>query len=100
MYAVRVSLKAIPDIRNAHAWYQKEGPGLAQDFLEELQTFVEKIAETPHTFSPVPQRDARFAMLKRFPYKIYFQINEAVKRVEIVAVVHKSRNPSIWKRRL
>lgn len=99
-YAVRISAKAIPDVQKAYNWYGQEAPGMEDNFLTELQSVVDRIAARPHRFSPVPGRDARYALLKRFPYKIIYQVNEAMQRIEIVAVVHKSRHPRVWKRQI
>lgn len=100
MYAVHLSPKAAADVRAAYNWYLKETQNLADDFLDEMQAYVDKIAANPDHFSPVPKRNARFAILKRFPYKIYFQVNDITRRADIVAVVHKARRPQFWKRRL
>lgn len=71
----------------------------AAGFTEIFDHIVSKIAEAPHRFSPLPKVDGRKAKLKNYPYHIYFYVNEAWKRIEIVAVIHTARHARIWKRR-
>jgi plasmid stabilization system protein ParE len=41
--------------------------------------------------------DIRKAVVKRFPYCIYYRAH--TDRVEVIAVFHTSRDPSIWQGR-
>lgn len=38
------------------------------------------------------------AKVKDFPYLIHFTINDSLKIILIIAVIHTSRNPETWNR--
>ncbi len=54
------------------------------------------IEDNPQQF-PVVHRDKRRALLKRFPYGLYFRI-ESTSAV-VVGCFHGHRNPTAWKSR-
>jgi len=98
-YSVIILREAQSDILSAQAWYENELPGLGDRFWNVIyQTFLH-IAEHPTAYSPAG-KETRMALVKRFPYKVFFMTNDAMKRIEIVAVIHNKRHPRVWKRRL
>ncbi len=56
----------------------------------------EDIAERPRR-SPLVYRDVRRALLKRFPFGVFFRLWRD--QVRVLAVIHLSRNPKRWQRR-
>lgn len=40
--------------------------------------------------------ETRCVLIKRFPFLIYFVVNEEKGVGEVLAVYHTSRNPKIW----
>ena len=93
-------LVAVPeadrDIETAFEWYEKEQPGLGRDFLDQLRVAYDRIAEGPLKY-PRLRSNTRRALLKRFPYGIYFSVENEV--VVVLAVLHTSRDPALWQRR-
>jgi plasmid stabilization system protein ParE len=98
-YALNFSHLAIQDLRKICKWYDDQTPGLADEFLDELQILIGKIAENPEHFAK-KESDARMALLRRFPYKVFFMVNERQAKVRIIAVIHRARSPQAWKKRL
>ena len=66
------------------------------EFLTEIQNLLQRIANTPEQF-PMPYRDVRKAVARRFPYCIYFR--ERGQKIVVLAVFHSARNPVTWKKR-
>jgi len=42
-------------------------------------------------------RDTRRAKVRKFPYNVFFRVQ--ADRVEVIAVLHGRRDPSVWKGR-
>lgn len=95
-YSVIILPKAQANILQTRAWYENESPGLGDRFWDVLH---QALLQYPSIYTPVG-KEARMALVKRFPYKVFFIANEAAQRIEIVAVVHNKRHPRVWKRRL
>ena len=84
---------AAADIDDAFLWYEGQRAGLGYEFLAAAQTVVDVIAQHPLRY-PVVRRNARRALLRRFPYAIYFRIYGDI--IVVVACMHGRRNPRRW----
>lgn len=84
-----------PDISEAVEWYNAQKSNLGEEFLAEIRVYIEKISEWPGSFAIV-QNDpvARHAVLKRFPFVIYFMEKET--HITIIAIVHGKRSSRQW----
>ena len=84
------------DIESAASWYEKQRDGLGNQFLNEILDMCDKIADNPNGF-PVMHRETRRAVIRRFPFAIYYRI--AQESIIVIAVMHGSRHPKSWKQR-
>jgi plasmid stabilization system protein ParE len=88
------------DIAEAADWYESEQAGLGPRFVDELRDTFRRVRDLPRQF-PEVGLGARRALLRRFPYAIYFLLRgEGEERKAIVlAVLHQRRSPTLWKKR-
>jgi plasmid stabilization system protein ParE len=84
------------DVEAAFDWYEDERPGLGMEFLGELRAAYNRIAGGPHGYQDL-RLGIRRALLRRFPYAVYFAVDGDV--VVVIAVLHASRDPAEWQRR-
>ena len=89
--------EAEADLRQAHEYLQESRPALAARFLLEFREVLDRIEYQPELYGCV-WNDVRAARLKKLRYVIYHVV--FADRVEILAVLHGSRNPSIWRSRV
>jgi len=85
------------DIEAAFHWYEKQQSGLGLEFLDELRLAYNRIVEGPLKY-PHLRSGVRRALLKRFPYVVYFSV-EPIAMI-VLAVLHASRDPAEWQRRI
>ena len=85
------------DIEEATVWYEDQRPGLGRRLADELSSLLDRIRKTPLQF-PVVGEGVRRGLLNRFPYAIYFLLEQDI--VTVLAVLHQRREPGAWKRRL
>ena len=85
------------DIEAAFQWYEKEQSGLGLEFLDELRAAYNRIVEGPYKY-PHLRSGVRRALVKRFPYVVYFAVESTV--IVVLAVLHASRDPAEWQRRI
>ena len=83
------------DVEAAFEWYESERSGLGLEFLDELRTAYDCIVVGPLKYQEL-RGGIRRALLRRFPYAVYFVIEGDV--VVVVAVLHASRDPAEWQR--
>ena len=93
---IAVRPAAAADIDEAVLWYEGQRSGLGHEFLAAAQSLIVAVARYPLRY-PVVRRNTRRALLRRFPYAIYFRIYDEV--IVVVACMHGRRNPRRWQAR-
>lgn len=88
--------EARSDLEDAFDWYEARGAGLGHEFLRAVRVQLAAIKLSPDRF-PVVADDIRKAVLRRFPYTIYFVILR--RQISVIAVLHGRRHPSRWQSR-
>ena len=84
------------DVADAAAWYESQIAGLGAEFLDEILSTCNSIAENPEIY-PIVYRKTRRAVIHKFPFGIYYRVENRL--AIIVTVLHGSRDPSKWKSR-
>ena len=65
--------QAREELAESAQWYEERKVGLGEEFLDEIENKLERIARKPNSYSTVYE-DVRQASLSRFPYIIYYII--------------------------
>lgn len=65
---------AANDLTRAYRWYEDRRPGLGEDLLQEVQSVIDRMLLLPLGY-PVAHRDTRRALIRRFPYGIFFRMD-------------------------
>jgi plasmid stabilization system protein ParE len=84
------------DVEAAFAWYENECTGLGIDFLAELRVAYARIVEGPLKYRD-QRSGVRRALLRRFPYAVYFSLEGNA--IVVLAVLHAHRDPAAWQTR-
>ena len=84
------------DVQRIHAELERQTPGLGNKFLDRLQEALDRIEAMPEMYAEV-WRTVRAVRLRRFRHVVYYVV--LADRVEVIAVIHGSRNSSAWQSR-
>lgn len=82
---------------DAALWYEARATGLGADFLRVVDVALAEIQRMPERF-PVVQMQCRRALLRRFPYGIFFVAT--ADRISVIACMHARRDPRLWEVRV
>lgn len=85
--------EADADLKAALAWYEDIRSELGVRFALAVEAAVEAIAQNPMRF-PVVYKTRRRAGVRRFPYGIFFEVEEH--RIVVIACFHGRRDPKRW----
>lgn len=88
--------EARADVLEAFRWYEERQEGLGAEFRTAVDGAIWRIARHPESYAP-GYRELRHAMVRRFPYAVYFRLVNDV--IVVVAVMHAKRHPNIVKAR-
>jgi plasmid stabilization system protein ParE len=90
---VEILATAAFEMDAAFAWYEQRQAGLGTDFLRACDAAFSAVARVPDAYREVrPQ--VRRALLRRFPYMVFFRADD--ERVVVLAVVHVRQSPDVW----
>ena len=83
------------ELQEAYNWYEKHEPGLGSEFVRCVDGCVQLIRRHPEIF-PVAHKNIRQAVIRRFPYSIFYFCQD--KTIIVISVFHASRQPRRWER--
>lgn len=75
-----------------YRWYEERSSGLGDQFLEDLYADIGGISLNPGLYGVVHRRIRR-RLLRRFPYAIYFSLEED--QILVLGVFHCARDPQV-----
>lgn len=97
MSTVVFTQAARAELIEAQDWYEREATGLGRRFRQAIDVLAERMSANPRQF-PVVFRNARRALLRRFPYSLFFVVEDET--VFVFACFHASRDPLQWQKRI
>ena len=89
--------EADDDVVAHYHWYESREPGLGEDFLRCVEACVLGIQRHPRLY-PVVIDDFRRALVRRFPFEIFYEPTED--SIVVYSVFHSSQDPQKWQARL
>jgi toxin ParE2 len=100
---IRFVRAAEDEMLETRRWYDERQPGLGPAFLTELNDVLTAIESDPERgvreeTNPFDDRDVRRFRLRRFPYRVIYEIGRDP--IRILAVAHNSRRPGYWADRI
>ena len=81
----------------AAAWYEQKRKGLGASFTKAIGGTLDQIRSNPEHYAKVFE-DIREALVRGFPYCIYFQ--EEPKNILVLSIFHSARDPFVWQDRV
>jgi|SRR6056297_1483247 len=96
MYKLIIKPLAEEDAKDAANWYNDKKEGLGNEFLLALEAALNAIQRNPNHYQIV-YKGLKRALTVRFPYGIFFAVEEDT--IYVLAIAHTSRSPKVWKKR-
>lgn len=93
-YIVFTTFQARRDIQDAIDWENMRKPELANYFLQDLERKILVISATPLIYK-IRYKNIRCAATNIFQYLIHYTIDESRQQINILRVLHTSREP-VW----
>ncbi len=97
-YKIRLLPNVRQDLHAAKKWYNGQKPDLGEEFKSEVNKEIDYIGEFPKHYQRKYQ-DLRQSLVNRFPYAIFYLLEEEKKQVVIFGVMHTNRDPDIIRKR-
>ena len=75
MYSVIFTQAAREELIEAQDWYEGEATGLGRRFRQAIEALIDRMSDTPRQF-PIVFKNVRRALLRRFPYSLFFVVED------------------------
>jgi plasmid stabilization system protein ParE len=85
------------EIQEAFDWYEKRNEGLGLEFLRAADACLSGVRRNPEGYQ-VTQENVRRALLRKFPYALFYLIHKET--IVVIACFHIKRSPVDWQRRI
>ena len=81
------------EIDDGHDFYNLQQTHLGETFKLDVKNCIDRIIKLP-TLYPLSVDNIRRSLLHRFPYSVFYAIEE--NKIIIISVAHQSRRPFYW----
>ncbi|MCD9575765.1 type II toxin-antitoxin system RelE/ParE family toxin [Flavobacterium soyae] len=92
IFNIVIEPRALADIQEAIDYYESKQSGLGEYFYQVIDEHLDTLSKNP--FFEIRYKDYRGLPIKKFPFIIFYFIDEKVKTVYIMSVFNTSLNPS------
>ena len=96
-YRLIIRPEAELDLEDAFEWYESKASGLGSEFVRAIDNCISAIGRSPLAYRII-YKQARRAFVRRFPYSIFYLVEEDT--IFVIACFHSKRNPNAWQDRL
>jgi plasmid stabilization system protein ParE len=96
VFTIIFTQAARAELIDAQDWYEREAAGLGRHFREAIDALTERMSTNSQQF-PIAFKSVRRALLRRFPYALFFAVTGDT--LSVIACFHASRDPLQWQKR-
>ena len=93
---VRFHPEADREFKDAVTWYDHQRKGLGAEFFLCVDESMERIQNNSQLY-PTVHKNIRRAVVRRFPFAVFYEIGES--EIRVLGVFHSRRDPEHWKSR-
>ena len=94
---IRFSSDADAELAEARQWYAYQREDLDLEFMDSVDEALTLVVRNPYLY-PIVYRNLRRAVIRRFPFAIFFDVRED--EIQVIAVFHSRRDPEGWQSRV
>ena len=94
---VRFTPDADAELTGAREWYSHQRKDLDLEFMQCIDDALSRAVDNPRFF-PVVYRNLRRAVVRCFPFVIFYEVG--ADEIQVIAVFHSRRDPEVWKSRV
>ncbi len=87
------------DVMAAYLWYEEQSAGLGMEFLRCIEAALLSVQRNPKLYA-IAHKTFRRALLRRFPFVVFFEEDSAQGLCVVYGVFHCSQDPQKWQVRL
>ena len=91
---VRFSSRALVELERILDHIESQSPTAARRVSARIKKAIERIGRFPYSSRPTSKPEVHVLPLVRYPYLIFYRVDEAAQEVHILRVRHDARDPT------
>ena len=91
--------EARAEFLEATLWYEERSPKAGDGFVNAMHLALTAIGADPVRYQSL-EAGIRVFRLRKYPFRIYYDISEVSAEVRILAVMHEKKRPDYWRKRI
>lgn len=90
-YTISVRSTASQQLQEAYDYYESQQTGLGVNFIDAFHQVLDLLQTQPFIYQVRYGADVRAAVVKNYPYLVYYRVNDPV--INILAVFNTRQDP-------
>ena len=90
---VRYSSRALRQLDDFFVFIETDNPAAARRVMTRIQRSIDRLTQFPYSCRETERPGIRVMSIVRFPYLVFYRVDEAAQEVQILRVRHSARNP-------
>jgi plasmid stabilization system protein ParE len=86
--------EAEQEVQQAFDWYQEQSEGLGHEFLRATEACLSGVTRNPFAYTVAEVPNVRRALLRRFPYALFYVVDN--ESIVVLAVFNVKPQPIDW----
>ncbi len=95
---ILVRPEAEAEVQQAFDWYEEQSEGLGLEFLRMIEACLAGVSRNPFAYTVVKVPNVRRALVRRFPYALFYLVDDEA--IVVIAVFNVKRRPIDWRQRV
>ena len=95
---ILVRPEAEAEVQQGFDWYEEQSEGLGLEFLRAIEACLSGVMRNPFGYTVVKVPNVRRAVVRRFPYALFYLVDDEA--IVVIAVFNVKRRPIDWLRRV
>jgi hypothetical protein len=93
-FKIKIDVDAAFEFEESVIWYNNQVDGLGKKFEHHVKIQINSLKINPNLY-PIKFPEVRCLPLFKYPFNIFYTVDETEKLIIIRAIFHTSRNPEI-----
>ena len=98
-FTIKIDEEAIVDIQKSTEWHGIQSNILGDRFKNQVKKQINSLKNNSLLFT-IKYKNVRCRKIEKFPFLIHYTVDEDALIINVFAVLHTSRNPKIWNKRI
>ncbi len=93
-YRVRYLPKAAKQLDDILSYLANHNPAAARRVGHAIRQGIQRVAQFPHSSRPSEVEGIRELPIVRYPYIVFYAVNDRVREIQVLRVRHTSQDPA------